>query len=80
MTSDDDPATTHELQEGRYRVSIKAAGCVHPVVTVTDVGGTVAYEQAIPTYNAFINDLPEGEYTIAVTSDCDEWEVTLDKF
>jgi len=79
-TSDDAADTTFELQGGRYRVSIQAPDCVRPVVQVNSVDGAFTYEMPISTYNAFINDMIEGEYTITITSDCDEWSVTLDKF
>jgi hypothetical protein len=79
-TSEDPEGTTFELQEGRYRVSVTAPDCVRPVVQVNSVDGAFTYEQPIATYNAFINGMIEGEYTITITSDCDEWSVTLDKF
>ncbi|HEX5039595.1 MAG TPA: hypothetical protein VFW95_05625 [Candidatus Limnocylindria bacterium] len=79
-SSDDAEGTTFELQEGRYRVSVTAPGCSRPVVQVNSVDGAFTYEMPIATYNAFINGMIEGEYTITITSDCDEWTVVLDKF
>lgn len=79
-SSDDAEGTTFELQGGRYRVSVTAPDCVRPVVQVNSVDGAFTYEMPIATYNAFINNMIEAEYTITITSDCDEWSVTLDKF
>ena len=79
-SSSDAEGTTFPLQEGRYRVSVTAPDCVRPVVQVNSVDGAFTYEMPIATYNAFINGMIEGEYTITITSDCDEWSVTLDKF
>ena len=79
-TSDDAAETTFELQQGRYRVSVTAPECVRPVVQVNSVDGAFTYEMPVATYNAFINNMIDGEYTITITSDCDEWTVTLDKF
>ena len=31
-------------------------------------------------FTSFINDVLPGEYTIAVTSDCDEWTINLNEF
>ena len=79
-SSDDAEGTTFELQAGRYRISVTAPDCVRPVVQVNSVDGAFTYEMPIATYNAFINNMIEAEYTITITSDCDEWSVTLDKF
>jgi hypothetical protein len=79
-TSDDPEGTTFELQGGRYRVSVEAPDCDRPVVQVNSVDGAFTYEMPIATFNAFINNMIEAEYTITITSDCDEWSVTLDKF
>ena len=78
--STDEEGTTYSLQAGRYRVSVQAPDCVRPVVQVNSVDGAFTYEMPIATYNAFINNMIEGDYTITITSDCDEWSVTLDKF
>lgn len=53
---------------------------MRPVVSVTSVDGAFQYEQSIATFNAFINNMIDGDYEIAVTSDCPEWTITLDKF
>ena len=79
-SSEDPEGTTFELQQGRYRVSVQAPGCSRPVVNVSTVDGSFTYEMPIATYNAFINGMVDGEYTIAITSDCDEWSITLEKF
>jgi hypothetical protein len=79
-TSEDPEGTTHELAAGRYRVSITAPGCVRPTVSVKTVDGAFSYEQPISTFNAFINNMIDGEYEIAITSDCDEWTLQLDEF
>jgi hypothetical protein len=79
-TSEDPEGTTHELAAGRYRVSITAPGCVRPVVSVKTVDGAFTYEQPISTFNAFINNMIDGEYEVAITSDCDEWTIQLDEF
>jgi hypothetical protein len=78
--STDEEGTTYSLQGGRYRVSVQAPDCVRPVVQVNSVDGAFTYEMPVATYNAFINNMIDGDYTITITSDCDEWSVTLDKF
>jgi len=78
--STDEEGTTYSLQGGRYRVSVQAPDCVRPVVQVNSVDGAFTYEMPVATYNAFINNMIDGDYTITITSDCEEWSVTLDKF
>jgi len=78
--STDEEGTTYSLQQGRYRVSVQAPDCVRPVVQVNSVDGAFTYEMPIATYNAFINNMIDGDYTITITSDCEEWSITLDKF
>ena len=79
-SSEDEEGTTYPLQAGRYRLSYRAPGCEDLVIQITGADGTVVYEQEPRGYTSFVNDVPEGEYTIAVTSDCDEWTVDLIKF
>jgi hypothetical protein len=49
-------------------------------VSIATADGSFTYEQAQRLPTSFIRDMPAGEYTIAVTSECDEWEIQLDKF
>jgi hypothetical protein len=79
-TSEDAEGTTFALQEGRYRLSYSAPGCADLVINITDTGGNEVYNQTPRGFTTFISSLPAGEYTIAVTSDCDEWTIDLDKF
>ena len=79
-SSEDAEGTTYPLQEGRYRLSYRAPGCDDVQISVNSADGAFTYEQSPRGYTSFINDMVDGEYTIAVTSDCDEWTVTLIKF
>jgi hypothetical protein len=79
-TSEDAEGTTYQLQEGRYRLTWRAPDCEDVVVSITTADGSFAYEQAQRLPTSFIRDMPAGEYTVAVTSDCAEWEIQLDKF
>ena len=79
-TSEDEDGATFPLQAGRYRLSYRAPGCEDVVIQITGADGTVVYDQEPRGYTSFVNDVAEGEYTIAVTSDCDEWTVNLNKF
>jgi hypothetical protein len=79
-TSEDAEGTTFPLQEGRYRLSWRAPDCEDVVITINSVDGAFTYEQPQSVPTGFINDMIEGEYEIAVTSDCDEWTINLDKF
>lgn len=79
-SSEDAEGTTFALQEGRYRLSYEAPGCTGLVINITDTGGNEVYNQTPRGFSTFISNLPAGEYTITVTSDCDEWTVDLDKF
>jgi hypothetical protein len=47
---------------------------------VVGADGTVAYEGEPRSFTIPIRDLPAGEYTIAVTSDCDEWSIDMTGF
>ncbi len=79
-TSEDPEGTTYPLREGRYRLSYRAPGCEDVVVSIESVDGAFTYEQEPRGFTSFINDVLPGEYTIAVTSDCDEWTINLNKF
>jgi hypothetical protein len=79
-TSEDAEGTTYDLQEGRYRLSYQAPGCTDVVVAITGADGTAIYDQTPRGYTSFVNDVPSGTCTIAVTSDCDEWTINLNKF
>ena len=50
------------------------------VITITGADGTAIYDQRPRGYSSFVNDVPAGTYSIAVTSDCDEWTIDLNKF
>ena len=79
-TSEDPEGTTYPLREGRYRLSYRAPGCDDVVISIQSVDGAFTYEQEPRGFTSFINDVLPGEYTIGVTSDCDEWTVNLNKF
>ena len=79
-TSEDAEGTTYDLQEGRYRLSYTAPDCTDVVITITGSDGAAIYDQKPRGYSSFVNDVPSGTYTIAVTSDCDEWSINLNKF
>ena len=79
-SSEDAEGTTYPLREGRYRLSYRAPGCEDVFITITGADGTAIYEQEPRGYTSFVNEVPEGEYTIAVTSDCDEWTINLNEF
>lgn len=79
-TSEDAEGTTYPLQAGRYRLSYRAPGCEDVEISVTSADGAFTYEQQPRGFTSFINDMVDGEYTIGVISDCDEWTVTLIKF
>ena len=79
-SSEDEEGTTYQLQEGRYRLSYRAPDCEDVVVSIVSADGAFSYEQRQRVATSFVRGLVDGEYTIGVTSDCDEWEVTLIKF
>ena len=79
-TSEDAEDTVFPLQEGRYRLTWRAPGCEDVVVSIATLDGSFTYEQEQRLPTSFIRDMPEGEYSVAVTSDCDEWSIDLDKF
>ena len=79
-SSADAEGTTYDLQEGRYRLSYQAPDCTDVVITITGSDGSAIYDQKPRGYSSFVNDVPAGTYTIAVTSDCDEWTINLNKF
>ncbi len=79
-TSEDAEGTTFPLREGRYRLSYRAPGCDDVTIQIASVDGEVVYDQHPRAYTSFVNDVPAGEYTITVTSDCDEWSINLDEF
>lgn len=79
-SSEDPEGTTYPLREGRYRLSYRAPGCEDVIVSIQSVDGSFTYEQEPRGFTSFINDVLPGEYTIAVTSDCDEWTINLNEF
>ena len=79
-SSEDAEGTTYDLQPGRYRLSYQAPGCTDVVIAITGADGAAIYDQKPRGYTSFVNDVPAGTYTIAVTSDCDEWTINLNKF
>lgn len=79
-TSEDPEGTTFPLREGRYRLSYRAPGCQDVTIAITAEDGTEIYNQEPRGFSTFVNDVPEGVYTIAVTSDCDEWTINLNEF
>ena len=79
-SSDDEEGTTYPLREGRYRLSYRASDCEDVAIAVTGADGTVAYEGTPRTFTIPISNLPSGEYTIAVTSDCDDWTIDMVAF
>lgn len=80
VSSDDAEGTTYALQEGRYRLSYRAPDCEDVTIAIQSVDGAFTYEESPRAFTSFVNDMIAGEYTIDVTSDCDEWTVTLVKF
>ena len=50
------------------------------MISITSADGAFVYEQEQRVPTSFVNDMVDGEYTIAVTSDCDEWTVNLNEF
>jgi hypothetical protein len=79
-SSEDAEGTTYDLQPGRYRLSYQAPGCTDVVIAITGADEAAIYDQKPRGYTSFVNDVPAGTYTIAVTSDCDEWTINLNKF
>jgi len=79
-SSEDEEGTTYLLREGRYRLSFRAPGCEDVVVSIQSVDGAFQYEQQQRVPTSFVNDVLNGEYTIAVVSDCDEWSINLVEF
>ena len=79
-SSDDEEGTTYPLRAGRYRLSYAAQDCEDVAISVVAADGTVAYEGTPRSFTIPIRDLPSGEYTIAVTSDCDDWSIDMTGF
>lgn len=79
-TSDDEEGTTYQLRAGRYRLSYRAPGCSDIVISIQSVDGAFQYEQRQRVPTSFVNDVLDGEYTIAVVSECDQWTVNLNEF
>jgi len=79
-SSEDPEGTTYDLRAGRYRLSYRAPGCEDVVISITSDDGAFTYEQQQRVTTSFVNDVIDGTYTIAVTSDCDEWSVNLNEF
>jgi len=79
-SSEDPEGTTYPLRAGRYRLSYRAPGCEDVVISIQSADGAFTYEQQQRVPTSFVNDMIDGEYTIAVTSDCDEWTINLIEF
>lgn len=79
-SSDDAEGTTYPLRAGRYRLQLTAPDCERPVVSINSTDGAFSYEKTPSGYSTFINDMPAGEYTITITSDCADWTIALDEF
>ena len=79
-SSEDEEGTTYLLREGRYRLSFRAPGCDDVVISIQSVDGAFQYEQQQRVPTSFVNDVLNGEYTVAVVSDCDEWTINLVEF
>lgn len=79
-SSDDPEGELFPLQSGRYRLSYRAPGCQEVVIAITAVDADFSYEQRPRGFTSFINDMPAGDYTIDVVSDCDNWTINLNKF
>ncbi len=79
-SSEDPEGTTYPLRAGRYRLSYRAPGCEDVVISIATVDGSFTYEESPRAFTSFVNDMVDGEYTIAVTSDCDEWTINLNEF
>ena len=79
-SSDDEEGTTYPLRAGRYRLSYQAPDCEDVAISVVGADGTVGYEGTPRSFTIPIRDLPAGEYTIAITSDCDEWSIDMTGF
>lgn len=79
-TSEDAEGTVFPLQAGRYRLTWTAPDCDEVVVSIATTDGSFTYDQAQRVRSSFVRDMPDGEYTVAVTSGCEEWTITLDKF
>ena len=79
-SSEDEEGTTYPLRQGRYRLSYQAPDCEDVAISVVGADGTVGYEGTPRSFTIPIRDLPAGEYTIAITSDCDEWSIDMTGF
>ena len=79
-SSEDAEGTTYPLRAGRYRLSYRAPGCEDVEITIETVDGAFVYSEQPRAFTSFVNDMIDGEYTVAVTSDCDEWTINLNEF
>jgi hypothetical protein len=79
-SSEDEEGTTYPLREGRYRLSYQAPDCEDVAISVVSTDGNVAYEGTPRSFTIPIRELAAGEYTIAITSDCDEWSIDMTGF
>lgn len=79
-SSEDPEGTTYPLRAGRYRLSYRAATCEDVVISIQTVDGSFTYEEPQRAFTSFVNDMVDGDYIIAVTSDCDEWTIDLNEF
>ena len=78
-SSEDEEGTVYPLREGRYRLSYRAEGCEDVNIAVTGADGVAVYDAAPRAFTVPVR-LETGEYTIAVTSDCDDWTIDLALF
>jgi hypothetical protein len=79
-SSEDAEGTTYPLRAGRYRLSYRAPGCEDVEISIQTVDGAFVYAEQPRAFTSFVNDMIDGEYTVAVTSDCDEWTINLNEF
>ena len=80
VSSEDAEGTTYPLRAGRYRLSYRAPGCEDVVISIETADGAFTFEEQPRAFTSFVNDMIEGEYTIGVASDCDEWTINLNEF
>ncbi|MGZ8512162.1 MAG: hypothetical protein ACXWWL_01830 [Candidatus Limnocylindria bacterium] len=78
-SSEDEEGTVYPLREGRYRMGYSAPDCEDVHITITGADGVAVYDASPRAFTVPVR-LETGEYTIAVTSDCDDWTVDLALF
>jgi hypothetical protein len=59
---------------------VTAPDCERPTVAINSTDGAFSYEKQPSGSSTFINDMPAGEYTVTITSDCADWSIALDEF